>query len=233
MIAITAAQMKKVDDLAAGKYNIVLEEMMELAGHHLAEMTYRILDSSLKKKKILVLAGKGNNGGGGLVSARHLYNRGANVQVILSSGSGQKPAVNERLNTLERLGINVSSYKNGMAIGKADLIIDALIGYGLKSNPKPPVDGLIGMANASGVKILALDIPSGIDSEEGKIYKDSIFADYTMTLALPKKGLLKKNARENVGALYLTDIGIPREIYKELGIDIDNIFADKDIIRIN
>ena len=83
-----------------------------------------------------------------------------------------------------------------MDIGDADLIIDSLIGYGLKSNPRPPVNSLIKLVNVSGIKILSLDIPSGIDSDQGSIYKDSIFADYTMTLELPKKGLLQKNARK-------------------------------------
>ncbi len=88
MITITADQMRLVDELAVNKYNILLEEMMELAGYHLMELAYTIMEKSLKNKKIVVLAGKGNNGGGGLVAARHLHNRGADVQIILSSGTG-------------------------------------------------------------------------------------------------------------------------------------------------
>ena len=74
MISLTADEMRRVDDLATGKYKIHLEQMMELAGYNLARCAHKSLNGSLTEKRVVVLAGKGNNGGGGLVAARHLSN---------------------------------------------------------------------------------------------------------------------------------------------------------------
>ena len=109
--AIKADQMRMVDELAVIKYNILLEQMMELAGYHLSEMAYNIMDRPVVNKKIVVLAGKGNNGGGGLVSARHLYNRDTEVMVMLSTDKGLKPAVRERLKTLKELKLPIVKFK--------------------------------------------------------------------------------------------------------------------------
>jgi NAD(P)H-hydrate epimerase len=80
--------------------------------------------------------------------------------------------------------------------------------------------------------VLSLDVPTGIDSTKGNIYNKCIRADYTMTLALPKQGLLKENARSYIGSLYLADIGIPGALYKELGLDIEDIFQHENIIKL-
>ena len=153
MIAITADQMRLIDELAVNKYGILLEEMMELAGYHLTELAYTIMEKSLKNKKIVVLAGKGNNGGGGLVAARHLHNRGADVHIILSTGTGLKTAVEGRLKTLEELKLPILHHKREddsyKLLNEAHLIIDALIGYGLRSDPKHPVTQLIDHINDS------------------------------------------------------------------------------------
>ncbi len=81
-------------------------------------------------------------------------------------------------------------------------------------------------------RVLSLDVPTGIDSTKGNIYNKCIRADHTMTLALPKQGLLKENARSYIGSLYLADIGIPGALYEELGLDIDDIFQHENIIKI-
>ena len=236
MIAITADQMRLVDELAVNKYGILLEEMMELAGYHLTELAYAIMKKSLKNKKIVVLAGEGNNGGGGLVAARHLHNRGADVHIILSTGTGLKAAVKGRLKTLKELKLPILHHKREdescKILSKAHLIIDALIGYGLRSEPKYPVSQLIEYVNDNRSTVLSLDVPTGIDSKKGNIYNRCIRADHTMTLALPKEGLLKENARSHIGSLYLADIGIPGAIYKELGLDIGGIFQHGSIIKL-
>ncbi len=236
MIVITADQMRLVDELAVNKYNILLEEMMELAGYHLTELAYTIMKKSLKNKKIVVLAGKGNNGGGGLVAARHLHNRGADVHIILSTGTGLKNAVEGRLKTLKELKLPILYHEREddscKLLNEAHLIIDALIGYGLKSDPKYPASQLIDHVNDSGSIVLSLDVPTGIDSTKGNIYNKCIRADHTMTLALPKQGLLKENARSYIGSLYLADIGIPGALYEELGLDIEDIFQHENIIKL-
>jgi len=236
MIAITSDQMRLVDELSVDKYNILLEEMMELAGYHLMELAYAIMKKSLKNKKIVVLAGKGNNGGGGLVASRHLHNRGADISIILSAKTGLKSAVKDRLKTLKELHLPILHYEredeSSKLLNGAHLIIDALIGYGLNSDPKYPISQIIDHVNDSRSNVLSLDVPTGIDSTEGNIYNKCVQADHTMTLALPKQGLLKENARNHVGSLYLAYIGIPGALYRELGLDIENIFQHGSIIKL-
>ena len=103
MISITADQMKKVDELVIEKYEITLEQMMELAGSRLALLAKKLLNKSLEKKKVIVLAGRGNNGGGGLFAARHMNNMGAKVTAVISQRSHLKDSVKHQIRTLKLL----------------------------------------------------------------------------------------------------------------------------------
>jgi NAD(P)H-hydrate epimerase len=82
--------------------------------------------------------------------------------------------------------------------------------------------------------VLALDAPSGLDTTSGSAFEPAIRATATMTLALPKEGLRSEAAREHVGELYLADISVPPELYREpaLGLDVDAVFAESDIVRV-
>lgn len=91
---------------------------------------------------------------------------------------------------------------------------------------------LIQRANRSGSPILSLDTPSGVDTSTGQAYQPHIRAEATLTLALPKIGLLKENAADAVGKLFLADISVPPELYQELGIEVGPIFAESEIIKI-
>jgi NAD(P)H-hydrate epimerase len=92
------------------------------------------------------------------------------------------------------------------------LIIDAMIGYGLVGNPRPPISIWINKANASGVDILSLDAPSGLNTTSGLSSDCCIKAKATMTLAMPKTGLFTENGKQCAGDLYLADIGVPPEL---------------------
>ena len=114
----------------------------------------------------------------------------------------------------------------------ADLILDALIGYGLRGAPQGIVADLIRQANASGVPTVALDTPSGLDTTTGEVFDPCIRADATLTLALPKIGLLADTARAVVGELYVADISVPSRVYAALGIETPNLFAKAEIVHI-
>ncbi len=109
-----------------------------------------------------------------------------------------------------------------------ELIVDALIGYGLQSAPSGNVQTLIGWANGQSSPKLSLDVPSGIDSTPGETPGDFIKADWTMTLALPKTGLLPSVT----GDVYLADIGIPAETYRILEIPYQTPFDDRFYVPI-
>jgi NAD(P)H-hydrate epimerase len=108
----------------------------------------------------------------------------------------------------------------------ADLILDALIGYGLESAPHGTTQELIRWTKQTGTPILALDLPSGVNATSGETLGDAIRAHWTMTLALPKTGLLPPNS----GQLFLADIGIPEGTYRRLGLSYTSPFGDRFLL---
>lgn len=229
--ALTTMQMAEVDRLMIEDYGVLLIQMMENAGRALAEMARRMLDGQLAGRPIVVLCGAGNNGGGGMVAVRHLYNRGAEVQVKFVGDSARlkhMPAHQWRI--LQKMGLANNADPD---LERADLIVDALIGYGLTGNPRDPVAEWIVRANTANRPILSLDAPSGLDTTKGAPGNPCIRARATLTLALPKTGLLKANARRFVGDLYLADISVPPELYRRIGLEVGPLFAEDTIIRIN
>lgn len=231
---LTTDQMREVDRAMIEDVGISLVRMMENAGRSLAELARQILGGRVEAKTIIVLAGRGNNGGGGLVAARHLANWGARV-VVVSTGvsASEKTIAREQANILEHMGVRIlaSNAPDEVLLG-ADLIIDALIGYGLSGPPRGEIAELIRRANMSRKVILSLDAPSGLDTSTGEIFDPCIRAAFTLTLALPKVGLLVPSARSVVGDLYLADISVPPLIYARMGIRVPNIFAESGIVRL-
>jgi NAD(P)H-hydrate epimerase len=229
--ALTTAQMAEVDRLMIEEYGILLIQMMENAGRNLAELARRIMDRKLVGRKIVALCGRGNNGGGGMVAARHLHNRGAEVSVeFVGDAARLKEIPAHQWRILEKMGL---AENDDPDLVQADAILDALVGYGLTGDPRGPVAEWINRANAANCPILSLDTPSGLDTTTGVPGHPCIRAAATLTLALPKTGLLAPAARPFVGDLYLADIGVPPELYRRLGLDIGPLFADETIIHID
>ena len=109
--------------------------------------------------------------------------------------------------------MGVESVAPGRGFGDADLLVDALLGYGSVGNPRGSIGELIRSANTSGIRTLSVDIPSGLDATTGEPGDPCVVASATLTLGLPKTGFLNPRSREFVGELYLADISMPREIY--------------------
>ena len=229
--ALTTAQMQEVDRLMVEEYHIELLQMMENAGRNLALLAKRMLDDDIADRPVVVLAGRGNNGGGGLVAARHLLNWGAWVQVVTSyAPDGYKGVPRHQLDILQRMGAPLAWAEEGWELPPCDLLIDAVIGYGLRGDPRGKARELILLANSSRAPILSLDTPSGVDTAAGRVFAPHIRAAATMTLALPKVGLLQPDALAACGDLYLADISVPPELYAHLGLDVPPLFA-RDTIR--
>jgi NAD(P)H-hydrate epimerase len=118
-------------------------------------------------------------------------------------------------------------------LARADLILDALIGYSLSGDPRGAVAEWIERVNVSKRPVLALDTPSGLDTTTGIPAASCIRAKATMTLALPKTGLLTPQAQSFVGDLYVADISVPPELYKRIGVTVAPIFSQETIIHFN
>jgi NAD(P)H-hydrate epimerase len=222
--------MAEVDRLMIEEYQILLIQMMENAGRNLAELAKRQLGGRVTDRTVVLLSGAGNNGGGGLVAARHLHNWGAKVELQLAFDVERlKEIPAHQWQVLSEMGLPSNEAPE---LEQADLIIDALIGYGLSGDPRPPVAGWIDKANDAGPPILALDAPSGLDTTSGIPGKPCIQAAATLTLALPKTGLMTSQAKPYVGELYLADISVPPELYRRIGVEVPNLFAEDTILKI-
>jgi NAD(P)H-hydrate epimerase len=232
---VNTAEMREVDRLMIDIYGIRLLQMMENAGKNLAELARRLLNGSVHGKRILVAAGKGNNGGGGLVAARHLYNWGANVVVLLRTETlSGVPEI--QWSILKKFPLEKKTDDQALKFisnDHSDLILDSMIGYSLAGNPRGWTAKMIECINSLSVPVLALDVPSGLDATSGEIYEPCIQATATMTLALPKTGLVKPEVKQVVGSLYLADISVPDVLYKEMGIDTTALFLNDTIIKLN
>lgn len=229
--ALTIEEMAEVDRLMIEAYEITLLQMMENAGRNLAEQASRMLAGDLTRRHVIVLCGAGNNGGGGMVAARHLHNRGAHVQAVLAARSGrlkEVPAHQWRILNAMHLTAHSSTISE-----TPDLVIDALIGYGLQGNPEGEAARWIEWANAVGCPVLSLDIPSGLNATHGTPGEPCIRAEATLTLALPKIGLLSHEAAPFIGALYLADISVPPALYARLGLDVRPLFARDTILKLD
>jgi NAD(P)H-hydrate epimerase len=220
--AVTADQMREVDRIAVEETGPNLFQMMENAGRNLAQLTLEVLHSGWQRARIVVLAGPGGNGGGGICAARHLANRGVNVRLCM--------AIPDRLGEVPTFQRKVFQSTPGrevdvdqLAGDPADLIVDALFGYSLKSAPQGVTAKLILWANGSGVPILALDLPSGLDATTGQAPGSFVRPRWTMTLALPKTCLLL----EKTGELFLADIGIPAGTYRRMGLNYTAPFGHR------
>ncbi len=233
---ITTDQMREVDRAMIEDYGISLIQMMENAGRNLAQLArQRFLDGDPRGRRVLVLAGTGGNGGGGLVCARRLSNWGAEVQVWMTARStGLADVPLHQLGILQRMGISIVVAGELLVLPPADLLVDAMIGYSLTGPPRGLVATLIDAANNHGAPILALDVPSGVNTTTGAASGSAIRARATLTLAMPKVGLRAETAKHHIGELYLADISVPPELYGRPPLDliVANVFAQDEIVRL-
>lgn len=225
--AVTRDQMIEIDRIAIEETGPNLFQMMENAGRNLAELAIETLGKKWKSQKIVVLAGTGGNGGGGICAARHLANHGADVKVCITDSDKIKHVTAYQIHILKSTNAKIISIKE-LKNENPDLIIDAIIGYSLTGEPKGNSLKLIKWASQQlGIKI-SLDVPSGINSTTGEASVQHIKPDITMTLALPKTGLLPTVT----GELFLADIGIPTNVYEKLNINYRSPFNDKYYIKL-
>ncbi len=226
---LSVAQMREVDRLSVEELGVSLEQMMENAGRHLAVVARRLLGGSARGRRIVVLAGPGGNGGGGMAAARHLAVAGADVSVALERPPEGLAAVPRRQHSILRaMGVTVSV--GSPRLGDEDLVLDALLGYGQTGAPRGETASLI--ETSAGRRVLALDVPSGLELATGTMHEPHVRAQATLTLALPKSGLRAASTRSAVGSLLLADISIPPSVYERLGLAHEPPFGPGPIVRI-
>jgi len=206
----TAAQVAELDRYTIKELGVDLKQLMEIAGMRSAEAAAKLFG---RQQKIAVLAGPGGNGGDALVCAKWLKLWGYDPKVLLSHPLEKlKPITRDQLSIWEAYGGTVVDDPPSDTEG----IVDGLLGYSLEGAPRGRSAELIQWANGTGVPILALDIPSGMDATTGEARDPCIKAKHTVVYGVMKQGLTTKNAPEYAGEIELIDIGFPREFPQQI-----------------
>jgi NAD(P)H-hydrate epimerase len=219
MKTVSAAEMRELErrTIEAG---VTGEELMRRAGQGVADIAQDIL-ASRGGHSILLIAGTGNNGGDIFAAATELSQTDLNIEVWLCGSQSQiKGDAQLHLKKMVRAGIiprEVRGPNDLFPKTWPNLIVDGLLGTGSKGAPRGFMSPLIEWINAEGQHafVLAVDIPSGIDADSGVAKGSAVKADLTVTIGLPKTGLIRPEALPYTGSVEVIDIGIPFQFIED------------------
>ncbi|MCK5577416.1 MAG: NAD(P)H-hydrate dehydratase [Dehalococcoidales bacterium] len=214
MKVLTADEMRRAEEGCA-RLGITTDMLMDNAGQAVADEVGRIL-CGVNNRQIVLLVGPGNNGGDGLVAARHLHDWGAQITLFLL---GKRAEDDANLKLIRER--HIQSYKEpgrlGEVLSSADAVIDALFGTG-RSRPlggdfKKALDEVAkAREKRPKLRVISLDLPSGLDADSGACDPACLFTDYTITLGFPKPGLYNSPGAGRAGSITTVDIGIPAHL---------------------
>jgi NAD(P)H-hydrate epimerase len=180
-----------------------------------------------------VCCGKGNNGGDGLAAARHLHRWGRLAGVACTDRPALTGAAEEHARALSALGVPIAP-SPAVRFADATLVVDAILGTGLTRAPEGLVAEWIEAIESSGRRVVSVDVPSGLDADTGALPGSSVTASLTVTLGLPKPGLLSGQGPARAGEVWVADIGIPFEAYASLGIHVPpHLFSMHDRVQLS
>jgi len=223
MKVVTAEEMRKIDRIMIDEMGVPGEVLMGYAGKSVADY---IADYIAPQKKTAVFCGTGHNGGDGFVAAYFLADKRAGVNVYVA-GDLKKitDASKLYLDICRKININIivldNDSLNKIDFEKYDLIVDALLGTGFTGTPRGIIKDTICKINACGVKILSVDLPSGLPSDGEAPEGDVVKADYTVTMGLPKVSLVTHPGKQYTGVLHVSEIGFPAAITNDSGLSVD------------
>jgi ADP-dependent NAD(P)H-hydrate dehydratase / NAD(P)H-hydrate epimerase len=223
MRVLNAAQMREADRRTTDDIGIPSLVLMENAGRQ-AVAAMEAIYSDLSERRIAVLCGRGNNGGDGFVIARTLMQRDVDVSVFLIGRVAEvRGDARTNLEILGRLGLTVVEVADSQAwelhfseVSDCTLIVDAIFGTGLHSPISGFIESVIADVNASGIPVVAIDLPSGLSSDSPEPIGPSIEAGLTITLAAPKLPLVLPPGETRAGDIVIADIGIPAEVLNDV-----------------
>ena len=225
MKVLNAEQAKSIDERATREFGIPAIVLMENAGLQVVDYLEAEFDD-LDERSILVLCGKGNNGGDGMVAAKHLHNRGYGPRLVLfgrKSDTRDEALVN--LKILEKSGVEILEIPDIRGwhdflpeLARYDLIVDALIGIGVKGGVRGFLEEVMRDVNNADAVRLSVDVPSGLSADTNEIPGVCIAADATVTFGCPKIPHLFLPAEEKAGEVYIADIGYPADAVEAEGV---------------
>jgi NAD(P)H-hydrate epimerase len=233
MLILSRDDVRRIDQLAIDKLGIPGVVLMENAGRGAADIILKVLRDELAlapdKSSVAILCGGGNNGGDGYVIARHLFNAGAKVCIYtavdrarLSGDAATNSNIAAHMNLPSR---DLLTPQQILActpeLERCDLFVDALLGTGFRGDVRPELAAVIELSNrlapANGRrKVVAIDVPSGLDCDSGKPSNATVRADVTVTFVAMKRGFLNDAAKAYTGRIEVAGIGAPAELLNSL-----------------
>lgn len=236
MKAVTAQEMREIDQKAMVEFGIPGIVLMENAGLKVVEAALEVL-TNVQGKTVTIFAGKGNNGGDGLVAARHLFNRGADVKVLLLDDPEEvsgDAAVN--LGIWRKMGQKVYAVTQKddfnavrLFLVRTDIVIDAIYGTGFRGKVRDHIGRVIEAINACAKPVIAVDVPSGVEADTGMVNGPCIRAGITVTFGLPKVGLLLEPGASCAGDLRVADISLPASLLDDE--HLKNNLIERELVR--
>ena len=237
--SVTPDQMREIQRSALEDFGYDIFQLVESAGRSVAELALAMLGGHARGQRVVVLAGGGNTGASGLAAARLLDNWGVETEPVLGAVEEEMSfSVRKQLHILRESGIvephdhESSEHSIEDHIRTADLVIDALVGYGYEGAPTGLIAAIAEIVNASRRPVLALDIPTGVSASTGEVHHPAIHAATTLIFGLPKEGQLSQRCERCLGDLYLADLGIPRAARERVGVTNAGLFSDGPIVRV-
>ncbi len=215
---LTREQARELDRRTTEEIGLPGVVLMENAGRNIAEL----LCSLRARGAVTVCCGPGNNGGDGFVIARHLDNARVPVSVLMFSDPA-KLAGDARVNyqVLTRGGVSVDVLPDPdesalrAKLSPSEWVVDALFGSGQRGTLRPPFDRVVRAINGCGARVLAVDLPSGLDCDTGRPGDPTVRAAHTATIAAPKLGFAEPGAAEWTGRVDVVDMGVPRRLLEQ------------------
>ncbi len=234
MHVVTAAEMKSLDKRASSEYLIPSLLLMENAARGFVDQVESLF-FPVEGKRIMIIAGRGNNGGDGLAAARHFRMRRASVVVFLFSEESRVAGdAKVSLDIWRKTGGEL--YSEGAfdledfssQLKTCDLVVDAFLGTGLSQPVTGAAADRIALLNQEAKTVVAVDIPSGLSADDGRLLGAAIQADATVTMALPKRGHLMQGGLTHCGKLSVVDIGFPDELIQQADLKV-SLLTDADL----
>jgi NAD(P)H-hydrate epimerase len=217
-----AEQVRELDRIAIQELGIPGAVLMERAGGTAAKA---LRETWPDARRVAVLCGGGNNGGDGYVLARHCAAVGMAVSVFhLSDPERLKGDALDAYQKMTRTGLTSAELKSG-SLERAHVIVDAIFGTGLDRDVTGAFADAIGSVNAASQPVLAIDIPSGLHADSGRVLGVAVEADLTLTFIGLKRGLLTGEGRAYCGAIHFDDLAVPARVYGYFDADCERIDA--------
>lgn len=240
MKIVSAQEMQAIDKQASQEYGVPGLLLMDQASKAVADVVLRkenFVDGGTGK--VVVFCGKGNNGGDGFGAARYLHNAGLRVEVFLVNATlnDVKGDAAQEAEMLRKAGVEIKLLLRAEDLQlaeviclRADVIVDAMLGTGFAGELKGLYKDVCHMINTLDKVVVAVDIPTGVNADVGTRAEDAVWADMTVTMALPKTGLLLYPGKENVGELILAEIGMPKKLLADCPSN-KQLLEKEDVLR--